>query len=54
MESQTETKGNKSDWFDELYSEQQNDVLKGIEEADRGETYSHIEVVKVFEKWGLT
>jgi len=43
----------KTDWFDELSNEQQNDVLEGIAEADRGETISHAEAVKLFGKWGL-
>jgi len=45
--------GRKADWFDELGSEQQNDVLEGLAEADRGETVPHSEVVKLFGKWGL-
>ncbi len=43
----------KTDWFDGLSNEQQNDVLEGIAEADRGETVSHAEAVKLFGKWGL-
>ena len=43
----------KGDWFDELNEDQQKDVLEGIAEADRGETVSHAEVVKLFGKWGL-
>jgi hypothetical protein len=43
----------KTDWFDELGDEQRKDVLEGLAEADRGETVSHSEVVKLFAKWGL-
>ena len=43
----------KNDWFDELGPEQQQDVLEGIAEADRGETVPHEEAVKLFGKWGL-
>ncbi len=43
----------KTDWFDELSNKQQNDVLEGIAEADRDETISHAEAVKLFGKWGL-
>ncbi|QKJ31681.1 hypothetical protein HQ865_18560 [Mucilaginibacter mali] len=43
----------KTDWFDELSAEQQQDVMEGIAEADRGETVPHAEVVKLFGKWGL-
>jgi predicted transcriptional regulator len=45
--------GRKTDWFDELSEEQQKDVLEGLAEADRGETVTHPEVVKLFGKWGL-
>jgi len=45
--------GRKRDWFDELSEDQQNDVLTGLAEADRGETVPHSEVVKLFGKWGL-
>lgn len=45
--------GRKADWYEELNDEQQKDILEGIAEADRGETMSHAEVVKLFERWGL-
>jgi len=45
--------GRKADWFDELSEDQRKDVLEGLAEADRGETISHAEVVKLFGKWGL-
>lgn len=43
----------KADWFDELTAEQQSDVLEGLAQADSGETVTHTEAVKLFEKWGL-
>jgi predicted transcriptional regulator len=43
----------KEDWFDELSDDQKSDILAGLAEADRGETVSHDEVVKLFAKWGL-
>lgn len=43
----------KTDWFDELSKEQQKDVLEGLEQADKGETISHAEAIKLFGKWGL-
>jgi hypothetical protein len=43
----------KADWFDELSTEQQKDILEGLAEADRGETFSHAEAVELFGKWGL-
>ena len=45
--------GRKADWFDELSSEQQKDVLEGLTQADEGEVISHAEAVKLFGKWGL-
>lgn len=45
--------GRKADWYDELSEEQQRDILESLAEADRGETVSHAEVVKLFGKWGL-
>lgn len=43
----------KADWFDELSTSEQRDVLEGLAEADRGETIPHGDVVKMFGKWGL-
>lgn len=33
------------DWFDDLTEEQQQGVLRGLEQADRGETITHEEAV---------
>ncbi len=33
------------DWFDDLSEIQQQSVLRGIEQADRGETISHKEAI---------
>ncbi|MEO6978021.1 MAG: hypothetical protein ABI113_06555 [Mucilaginibacter sp.] len=33
------------DWFDDLSEEQQQSVLRGLEQADRGEGISHEEAV---------
>ena len=38
----------KNDRFEQLSEEQQNVVLDGLAESDRGETVSHNEVVKLF------
>lgn len=43
----------KNDWFEGLNTEQQNDILEGIAQADRNQTVPHAEVVKLFGKWGL-
>ena len=45
-------KSRETDWFDQLLPSQQQDVMDGIAEADRGETTPHKEVVKRFSKWG--
>jgi predicted transcriptional regulator len=41
------------DWFDELSEDQKEDILEGLAEADRGETITHDEAVKLFAQWGL-
>ena len=33
------------DWFDDLTEEQQQSVIRGLEQADRGETITHEEAV---------
>jgi hypothetical protein len=33
------------DWFDELSENQQKSVLRGIEQADKGETITHDEAI---------
>jgi predicted transcriptional regulator len=33
------------DWFDDLTEEQQQDVIIGLEQADRGETITHEEAI---------
>ncbi len=41
------------DWFDQLLPFQQQDVMEGLAEADRGETIPHKDVAKRFSKWGM-
>jgi len=36
------------DWFDGLNSNQQKDILEGINQLDRGESFSHEEAKKRF------
>jgi len=48
-----EQKIDKPDWFDQLKEDQQEDVIEGLAEADRGETIPHADAAKLFEKWGL-
>jgi hypothetical protein len=38
-------KKNDHDWFDDLTEEQQQGVMRGLEQADRGETITHQEAV---------
>lgn len=33
------------DWFDDLSEDQQQSILRGIEQADRGETITHDEAI---------
>lgn len=33
------------DWFDDLSQDQQQSILRGIEQADRGETITHDEAI---------
>jgi len=33
------------DWFDDLSEDQQQSVLRGLEQADRGETITHEEAI---------
>ena len=33
------------DWFEELTSDQKESVLRGLEQADKGETISHNEAI---------
>jgi len=36
------------DWFDVLNTNQQNDIIEGINQLDRGESFSHEEAKKRF------
>lgn len=38
-------KSHNYDWFDDLNEGQQQSVLRGIEQADRGETITHEEAI---------
>jgi len=37
--------GQEMDWFDELSDEQQQSVMRGLEQADKGETITHQEAI---------
>jgi len=40
-----------ADWWDELPLSVQESVKKGMEQAKRGETRPHSEVMKKYQKW---
>jgi hypothetical protein len=39
------------DWWDTLPKEVQLSIEKGIEQADKGETIPHAQVMKKYKKW---
>ncbi|MEO8885692.1 MAG: hypothetical protein ABI367_06485 [Mucilaginibacter sp.] len=44
-EVETLLKNREGDWFDDLSEEQQQSAIRGMAQADRGETISHKEAV---------
>jgi predicted transcriptional regulator len=38
-------KSHSHDWFDDLNEDQQQSVIRGLEQADRGETVTHREAI---------
>ncbi len=44
-------KANKKDWFSELSSEEQTEIVIGINQADKNEFVSHETVMNKFRKW---
>jgi hypothetical protein len=38
-------KSRNHDWFDDLSEDQQQSVIRGLEQADRGETITHKEAI---------
>ena len=41
----------KSDWWNEISTEEQRSIEKGIQEANKGQLTAHSNVKKVYEKW---
>ena len=39
-------KNRNNDWFDDLSEDQQQSVIRGLEQADKGETITHAEAIK--------
>ncbi|NEW80184.1 MAG: hypothetical protein GZ086_12335 [Gelidibacter sp.] len=41
----------KTDWWNEISTDEQKSIEKGIQDADNGKLTSHSNVKKVYEKW---
>ena len=39
------------DWWDEISEEEKAEIEEGLAEADRGEVFSHEEVMARYQKW---
>lgn len=44
-------KKDKSDWWNEISTDEQKSIEKGIQDADNGKLTSHSNVKTVYEKW---
>ncbi|PQJ69664.1 hypothetical protein BTO14_16870 [Polaribacter butkevichii] len=44
-------KKEKTDWWNEISSEEQKSIEKGIQDADNGKLTSHSNVKQIYEKW---
>lgn len=40
-----------ADWWDEISEEHKAEIEEGIAQADRGEVFSHEEVMAKYQKW---
>ena len=40
------------DWWDEISDEEKQEIEEGLAQADRGEVFSHEEVMLKYEKYG--
>lgn len=40
------------DWWDELSDDEKADIEEGLDEADKGEVFSHEEVMAKYRKYG--
>jgi predicted transcriptional regulator len=45
MEVENLLKGHNHDWYDDLSDDQQQSVIRGLKQADRGETITHEEAI---------
>ena len=39
------------DWWDQISEEEKAEIEEGLAEADRGEVFSHEEVMSKYQKW---
>jgi hypothetical protein len=44
-------KKEKTDWWNEISSDEQKSIEKGIQDADNGKLTSHSNVKQIYEKW---
>ena len=44
-------KKEKTDWWNEILTDEQNSIEKGIQDADNGKLTSHSNVKKIYDKW---
>lgn len=44
-------KANKKDWYDDLSSEEKQEIEMGLKEADNDQLLSHKETMSQFDKW---
>lgn len=40
-----------ADWWDQISEEERAEIEEGLAEADRGEVFSHEEVMSKYDKW---
>lgn len=44
-------KEEKTDWWNEISTDEQNSIENGIKDADNGKLTSHSNVKKIYDKW---
>lgn len=44
-------KKEKTDWWNEISTDEQKSIEKGIQDADNGKLTSHSNVKKIYDKW---
>ena len=46
-------KKKEKDWWNEISSQEQNEIKEGLAQADRGEVVPHEQVMQLFKKWRI-